>query len=82
MVEFSIIISVQQSRSIASDLKGRVRRPGQGNGVERVVAMKLFERNAGKKTRGQTMVEFALVLPIIVGDDVWVMEFGRFYSSM
>jgi hypothetical protein len=39
--------------------------------------MKLFERNAGKKTRGQTMVEFALVLPILLVTMYGVMEFGR-----
>jgi hypothetical protein len=39
--------------------------------------MKLFERNAGKKTRGQTMVEFALVLPILLVTMYGIMEFGR-----
>jgi Flp pilus assembly protein TadG len=44
--------------------------------------MKLFERNAGKKTRGQTMVEFALVLPILLVTMYGMMEFGRFFLFM
>lgn len=39
--------------------------------------MNLLSRNAGKKTRGQTMVEFALVLPILLMTMYGVMEFGR-----
>jgi hypothetical protein len=39
--------------------------------------MKLFEKRAGKKTRGQTMVEFALILPVLLMTMYGVMEFGR-----
>jgi Flp pilus assembly protein TadG len=39
--------------------------------------MKLFERNGRKKTRGQTMVEFALVLPILLLVMFGIMELGR-----
>jgi hypothetical protein len=39
--------------------------------------MKLFEKRAGKKTRGQTMVEFALVLPVLLLTMYGIMEFGR-----
>jgi Flp pilus assembly protein TadG len=49
----------------------------QGNGVKRVVAMRLFGRNQGKKTRGQTMVEFALILPLLLMTMYGVIEFGR-----
>ena len=39
--------------------------------------MNLLSRNAGKKTRGQTMVEFALVLPILLVTMYGIMELGR-----
>jgi hypothetical protein len=39
--------------------------------------MKIFEKRAGKKTRGQTMVEFALILPVLLMTMYGVMEFGR-----
>jgi hypothetical protein len=39
--------------------------------------MKLLSRNAGKKTRGQTMVEFALVLPLLLFVMFGIMELGR-----
>jgi hypothetical protein len=39
--------------------------------------MRLFARNHGKKTRGQTMVEFALILPVLLLTMYGVMELGR-----
>jgi hypothetical protein len=39
--------------------------------------MRLFARNTGKKTRGQTMVEFALILPVLLLTMYGVMELGR-----
>jgi hypothetical protein len=50
---------------------------GVGDQGERQVMMKLFEKRAGKKTRGQTMVEFALVLPVLLMTMYGIMEFGR-----
>ena len=39
--------------------------------------MKAFSTNRVKKSRGQTMVEFALVLPMLLVTMYGVMEFGR-----
>ena len=39
--------------------------------------MKAFSTNRAKKSRGQTMVEFALVLPMLLVTMYGVMEFGR-----
>ena len=39
--------------------------------------MRLFTQKQGKKTRGQTMVEFALVLPLLLFIMFGIMELGR-----
>jgi Flp pilus assembly protein TadG len=39
--------------------------------------MELLKQNPRKKTRGQTMVEFALILPLLLTTMYGVMEFGR-----
>jgi hypothetical protein len=45
--------------------------------VKGKVEMQLSKRNSSKKSRGQTLVEFALILPVLLMTMYGVMEFGR-----